>query len=112
MGIFRVYTGNDGHSHVETLRVGEHAAVAEAFAARDVQFHETAPPFENGFHQQPIRRVVVVLDGEIELGFNDGTVHRAGPGDATLVEDMTGSGHNFRISSDTPAVTAVIDLAD
>lgn len=110
MGIFRVYSGEDGHSHVEEIRVGDHPALAEAMAARQVQFHETPSDYTNDWHQQPHRVVFIVFEGQIELGFKDGTSHQAKPGDATLVEDMTGSGHNMRVSSDTPAVTAVIDL--
>jgi quercetin dioxygenase-like cupin family protein len=110
MGLFRVYAGDDGHSHVQELRPGEHPALSEAIVHGEVSFHEVAPDFYNGFHQQPEPRIVIVIDGRLEFHFGDGGTHRPGPGDATLFEDFTGSGHDFGVAGDAPAVTAVITL--
>ncbi len=38
-------------------------------------------------------------------------MRRMNPGDATLAEDLTGSGHTTRVVSSTPAGTAVGPLA-
>ena len=110
MAIFRVYTGEDGHSHVEELPIGEHPLLADAHAAARIQFHKVPTDFVNDWHAASERLVFIVLDGEIELGFRDGP-HVFGPGDAVLVEDTTGTGHTMRIASPTPPVTALIGLA-
>jgi uncharacterized cupin superfamily protein len=103
VGVYRVYTGEDGHSHVEELEVG-----ADELGQGEVSIHEVPSGFYNDWHQQPVRTLVFVIAGQLEFEFGSGTTHRANPGDATLFEDFTGTGHNFRISSETPAVTAVV----
>ena len=44
--------------------------------------------------------------------WRDGTVHRLGPGDVNLAEDLTGHGHTTRVVGDVPRVTATIHLDD
>ena len=39
-------------------------------------------------------------------------MRRFGPGDARLVEDLTGQGHTTRVVGNEPVKTAVIPLAD
>ena len=68
MAIFRVYTGEDGHSHVEELPIGEHPLLADAHAAARIQFHKVPTDFVNDWHAASERLVFIVLDGEIELG--------------------------------------------
>jgi hypothetical protein len=55
---------------------------------------------------------VILISGELEIGFGDGTVRRFGPGDARLVEDITGQGHTTRFIGNGPVITAVISLAN
>jgi hypothetical protein len=110
MGLFRVYSGDDGHSHVQELALGEHPALSEAAGRGEVGIHEVPADFYNGFHQQPEPRLVIVLRGELVFRFGDGGSHRPGPGDTTLFEDFTGSGHDFAVGGDEPALTAVITL--
>jgi uncharacterized cupin superfamily protein len=39
------------------------------------------PGYETGYHLHEIQEeLYIVLDGTIEIGFNDGTTHRLGPG--------------------------------
>jgi quercetin dioxygenase-like cupin family protein len=111
MAIFHVYTGDDGDSHVEELTVGGHPILAEALSAATIQFNEVSTDFVNDWHTAPQRLVVMMLEGQIELGFKDGP-RVFNPGDAILVEDTTGSGHTMRIPSATPPVTAVVYLAE
>ena len=42
----------------------------------------------------------------------DGSVHRYGPGHATLAEDLTGQGHTTRVVGTEPRVTVTIPLSD
>jgi hypothetical protein len=42
----------------------------------------------------------------------DGTIHRLGPGDVNLAEDLTGHGHTTRVVGDEPRVTATIHLEE
>ncbi|MFP6708228.1 MAG: hypothetical protein VCE75_19790 [Alphaproteobacteria bacterium] len=46
-----------------------------------------------GWHNCPRRQFVLVISGEAELGFGDGSTQRIRPGDICLMEDHTGQGH-------------------
>ncbi len=48
----------------------------------------------------------------MEIGLKDGSKHVFGPGDARLVEDVTGSGHTTGTYGDVPCVTATVPLAN
>jgi quercetin dioxygenase-like cupin family protein len=111
MGIFRMYTGSDGQSHLEEQTLSSHPTLAEPRAAAQIEFHEVPVGTSMDWHNAPRRQYVIVLTGQLEIGFKDGTTHRMNPGDATLAEDTTGSGHTTRVSSSTPATVAVVPLA-
>ncbi len=111
MAIFRMYTGSDGHSHLEEQTPSAHPVLAEERAAAHIQFREIPVSTAMSWHNAPRRQYVIVLAGQLEIGFKDGTTRRMNPGDATLAEDLTGSGHTTRVSSSTPAVAAIVPLA-
>ncbi len=112
MGIFRLYTGSDGQSHIEEQTLSSRPALTQPQAAAHVEFRELPPGTFMDWHPAPRRQYVIVLAGQLEIGFKDGTMRRMNPGDATLAEDLTGSGHTTRVVSATPAVTAVVPLAE
>ena len=112
MGIFRMYTGTDGQSHLEEQTISAHPILAEPRSAVHIQFHEVSAGTLVDWHPAPRRQYVIVLAGQLELGFKDGTTRRLNPGEATLAEDTTGSGHTTRVVSATPAVVAVVPLAN
>ena len=96
MAIYRMFTGSDGASQAEELTAGT-GPLAEALSAREIQFHVVPTEFVNDFHTAPHRLVVMMLDGQIEFGFRDGTNLVVRRGDAVVVEDTTGTGHTMRI---------------
>jgi hypothetical protein len=55
---------------------------------------------------------VITLEGAVEIGLGDGSVHRFGPGEGILAEDLTGQGHTTRAVGDVPRVSMAIPLAD
>jgi quercetin dioxygenase-like cupin family protein len=111
MAMYRMYTGSDGQSHLEEQTIAAHPILSETRPAAHIQFRELPAGTFMDFHNAPRRQYVIVLAGQLELGFKDGTTKQLHPGDATLAEDTTGSGHTTRVSSTTPAVTAVVPLA-
>jgi quercetin dioxygenase-like cupin family protein len=111
MGIYRMYTGADGQSHLEEQSLEMHPTLAKPQAARNIVFAQQPGGTFIDWHPAPRRQYVILLSGEIEIGFGDGTMRRFGPGDARLVEDTTGHGHTTRFIGDGPVVTAVIPLA-
>ena len=111
MAIFRMYTGSDGQSHLEEQTINAHPVLAEERSAAHIQFREIPVGAFMDWHNAPRRQYVIVLAGQLEIGLKDGTTKRMNPGDATLAEDTTGSGHTTRVVSATPAVAAVVPLA-
>jgi hypothetical protein len=59
----------------------------------------------------PLRQYVIVIAGQLEMGFGDGMTRRFGPGDARLVEDTTGQRYTTRYVGPGPLITATIPLA-
>ena len=112
MSITRTYTGADGQSHIEVLDLAAHPELTALMATKGVVFRSAAPGHFSNWHNAPRRQWVITLAGEAELGFGDGSVYRAGPEHANLVEDLTGKGHTTRVIGDQPRVTATIHIAD
>jgi len=114
MPIFRLYSGSDGQSHLEELSFsfmpGDIAEQSPTQAASEISFSRIKPSAFSDWHNAPRRQYVITLAGAIEIGLGDGSVHRLGPGDGILAEDLTGKGHTTRaVGNDTRVV--VIPLA-
>ena len=100
---YRVYSGDDGQSHIEPFEMSD----ADAFHfpmieqedvieghGRGIVFRRKPMP---GWHNCPRRQFVLVISGEMELGFGDGSTQRIKPGDLCLMEDHTGQGHTTTV---------------
>jgi hypothetical protein len=76
-------------------------------------FHsaEWAPGTFVDWHNAPRRQYVITLAGGVEIGLGDGSVHRFGPGEGILAEDLTGKGHTTRAVGNEPRITVTIPLA-
>lgn len=112
MSIARLYTGEDGQSHIEVMSPESHPELATLQSTTGIVFRTVEPGYFVDWHTAPRRQFVITLDGEVEIGLGDGTVHRFGPGHTTLAEDLTGQGHTTRSVGDRPRVTATIPLTD
>jgi quercetin dioxygenase-like cupin family protein len=116
MRLFRLYTGEDQKSHIEPLSVPfAPAALGEQSPIQPVKgviFGRVAPGTFMDWHNAPRRQYVITLSGAVEIGLGDGSVHRFGPGEGILAEDLTGQGHTTRAVGNEPRVTMVIPLAD
>ena len=117
----RVYTGEDGKSHMEEIDPpfepfidveGAHGDGTPMEAATGITFRRGAPGYFLDFHTAPRRQYTITLSGEIEIGTGDGTVRRFGPGSVLLAEDLTGQGHTTRVVSREPRVYIVVPLTD
>ena len=111
MGIFRMYTGGDGKSHIDELDLSSNPELTSPSATQDITFREWAPGHFIDWHPAPRRQYIISLSGIIEIGLEDGTAHRFVPGDARLVEDTTGKGHTTKVADGPNSVTATIPLA-
>lgn len=111
MAVFRMYTGDDGETHLEEQSLDSHPVLKDQQATQHIFFREMEPHRFVDWHPAPQRQYVIILAGELEIGFGDGSTRRFGAGDARLVEDTTGHGHTTRAVGDGPVLTAVVPLA-
>jgi quercetin dioxygenase-like cupin family protein len=112
MGIHRLYSGDDGHSHLEELNLASHPELTSPLATSSITFREWPPGHFIDWHPAPRRQFVISLSGQIEIGLGDGTKVRYQPGDARLVEDTRGQGHTTRVIGGESCIHAVIPLND
>ena len=110
MGSIRLYSGDDGESHIEEIDPATNPAWTTLHNAKAVVFRASEPGRFSDWHVAPRRQYIITLSGQAEIGLADGTIHRLGPGDVNLAEDLTGHGHTTRVVGDLPRVTATIHL--
>ena len=110
MGTFRMYTGGDGQSHWEAIDIDATPAWTNDMAASHIVFRTDPVGMFEDWHPAPRRQFVVILSGQYEIGFSDGTKKIFGAGDARLVEDTSGKGHTTAVHGDQPVVVATIPL--
>ena len=111
MKTFRLYTGPDGHSHVEPIDLGKKPEWTKGLPATQISFRVWPKGEFLDWHPAPRRQFVIILSGQLEIGLGDGSKNVFGPGDARLVEDTTGKGHTTRVLGNEPCLTATIPLA-
>ncbi|HTT76741.1 MAG TPA: hypothetical protein VMF50_12280 [Candidatus Binataceae bacterium] len=116
MRLYRLYTGGDQQSHLEELKLSFAAAqLAEHTPlqpATGVMFTRMAPGTFADWHNAPRRQYVITLAGGVEIGLGDGSLHRFGPGEGILAEDLTGKGHTTRAVGDEARIMMIIPLKD
>ena len=107
--IIRIYTGDDGQSHIEDLDTpfGEtgRVSVKQAIVRKSV----AGRVFEGN---APFRHYDITIAGGMEMEVPDGTKRRLGPGDILFAEDLTGPGHIGRINADQDRVYILVPLED
>jgi len=64
------------------------------------------------WHNAPRRQYVITFAGRVEIGLGDGSLHRFGPGEEILAEDLTGKGHTTGAVGDDPRVMMIVPLKD
>jgi len=115
--IVRVFTGADGQSHFEDVKVAlDDAGVAGQISAlwpgKGVQFRTVRGDYQIDFHNAPRRQLVVNLTGSVEIEVGDGTTRLLGPGTILLAEDTTGQGHISRGVDGEPRTCLFVHLDD
>ncbi len=107
MGIFRMYTGDNGESIMEELQ--QDSPILETLkTCQDCSLQINEPSEFSDFHPAPRRRWMSMLSGQIDIQLADGTIHSFGPNDLRLWEDVTGKGHKTRFP--VPSVSISMPL--
>lgn len=105
----RLFTGDDGQSHVEETVVNSDAASPWNDATR-IRFEETAAGSSLEWHVAPQRQYVLTLTGTLEFTTRDGATFVLSPGDVLLAEDTAGGGHRWQLIDDQPWRRAYVTL--
>ena len=92
MGVYRLYTGGDGESHIEELPEEALQEIKLDGAKMNFSVSRREPGHFSDFHPALFRRWQVGIVGRTIIGLSDGTSHSFGPGDVRLIEDTTGKG--------------------
>ena len=109
MGIYRMYTGDDGQSYIESLEPSDPKLESLKKVSGCALQITQAGEFSD-FHPAPQRRWLTILTGQIDIQLADGSVHSFGPEDLRLWEDLTGKGHRTRFPA--PTVTVSMPVVD
>ncbi len=110
MAFIRLYSGDDGESHIEELELASQPDLTTLHGAKGVVFRSVEPGYFSDWHHAPRRQYIITLSGAAEIGLGDGTIYHLGAGDVNLAEDFTGRGHTTRVVGDVPRVTATVHL--
>ena len=111
MIITRIYTGDDGLSHMEDFDLADHPNPESLLSVTSLVFRSHEPGRFSDWHRESRRNYIITLSGQGEIGLGDGTAHKIGPGQVMLVEDLTGQGHTTRVTSSVPRSLAGKPLA-
>lgn len=84
--------------------------VSHAYQANGLQFVRLPSGWAGDSINPPRRQFVICLKGEIEVTSSDGKRHSFGPGDAVLMDDVSGKGHRTRVKGADECVVAVIPV--
>jgi uncharacterized cupin superfamily protein len=112
LGTYRMYTGADGKAAWEEIDLDKRADWLSGIDVTRIRFGARPPGVLQDWHPAPQRQFVIILSGSLEITFEDGSKKVFGAGDARLVEDVTGKGHQTIALGNEPCITATIGLKD
>ena len=96
MAMYRVYPDADGITHIEPMSLEDHAYLEAIDNIKEAGIHHYPELRTMDFHPIPERRLIIHIEGDVEIGMSDGTMHVFHPGDVRLMEDDHGIGHTHR----------------
>ena len=93
MGMYRIFAGSDGESHIEELKLAGHPELGAMTNVSEVKIQEFEGTRDMPLHPLPERRLIIHLSGEVEITTSDGAKQIFRAGDIRLMDDVTGKGH-------------------
>ena len=93
MGMYRIFAGSDGESHIEELELADHPELGAMTNVSEVKIQEFEGTRDMPLHPLPERRLIIHLSGEVEITTSDGAKQIFRAGDIRLMDDVTGKGH-------------------
>ena len=93
MGMYRIFAGSDGESHIEELKLADPPELGAMTNVSEVKVQEFEGTRDMPLHPLPERRLIIHLSGEVEITTSDGAKQIFRAGDIRLMDDVTGKGH-------------------
>ena len=103
---YRIYTGPDDHSYVETIQI----PCLQRFDVSQIYLRTSPPGSVYERHNAPQKNYVLTLRGTLEFMTSLGEVFIIQTGDILLAEDVTGYGHSWKMLGDEPWIRAYVTL--
>ena len=94
MGMYRIFAGSDGESHIEELKLADHPELGAMTNVSEVKIQEFEGTRDMPLHPLPERRLIIHLSGEVKITTSDGAKQIFRAGDIRLMDDVTGKGHS------------------
>ena len=79
MGMYRIFAGSDGESHIEELKLADHPELGAMTNVSEVKIQEFEGTRDMPLHPLPERRLIIHLSGEVEITTSDGASRSSGP---------------------------------
>jgi quercetin dioxygenase-like cupin family protein len=113
----RIYSDAAGDSHFEDgffpvdvikLQSGEEALIHNVAVAGNAGMLVLQPGTFEDWHPSPASQMLVVIQGEAEVGASDGELRVLTPGTIFVMDDNAGKGHTTRTIGDVPHIGMMI----
>jgi quercetin dioxygenase-like cupin family protein len=105
MQMIRLFTGDDGVTHLEDMEPKD-----MRFPATEVVIRAAPSALPSPWHNAPLRQILIVRTGNVKVEVEDGDVRQLAPGDMVLEEDLTGKGHRGIPVDDQPVILNAVVL--
>ena len=104
----RIYTGDDGLSHVEQVELNAESVLEQVTGAA---VRVSQPGSFSDWHNAPSRRYIINLTGGGQLEVAEGKVELS-PGTVEYIDDLTGKGHTTANVGQEPRVSILLEFED
>lgn len=113
----RIFSDADGNSHFEDgmfpvniikLQSGEEARIHNVAVEGNASMLMLQPGAFEDWHPSPASQMMVIIQGEAEVGASDGELRYLTPGTIFVMDDNAGKGHTTRTVGDVPHIGMMI----
>lgn len=116
MSITQIYSGKDGESHFGEFKFSpndkEDRAKSPLYPAVGWDIGTGEPGWVADWHVARVPRVLVVLEGVLEVEVGSGEIRLFEKGDVLVAKDTTGRGHISRVAGNKQLKTLTIPMTN
>jgi len=114
MSITQIYSGEDGESHFSefssSINEDQERVKSPLYPAVGWDIGTGKPGWVADWHVARVPRVLIVLEGILEVEVGSGEIRKFEKGDVLVAKDTTGRGHISRVSGNKQLKTLTIPM--